>query len=128
MIIHVESLLLSVSCKNAVVVLSYPFRTDSLYLTISLADVKDHSIDVTGDKLTFAGKSNGKDYSLNLEFVSMRKPTHFSSTLFLYVRICCNKPHPISSLLSNNPPPTVQGNRNGGICLERTTRIHPNEA
>jgi prostaglandin-E synthase len=47
-------------------------RKDSLYVTITLNDVKDHKINLTNDKLTFEGNSNGKDYSLNAEFVSSR--------------------------------------------------------
>ena len=45
-------------------------RKDSLYLTISLSDVSNHSIDVTSKTLSFKGTSNGKEYILNLEFVS----------------------------------------------------------
>lgn len=45
-------------------------RKDSLYITISLADVKDHKIELTEKKLTFTGSSSGKLYSLDLEFVS----------------------------------------------------------
>ncbi len=45
-------------------------RKDSIYLTITLADVKDHKIELAEKKLTFEGSSNGKQYSLNLEFVS----------------------------------------------------------
>jgi len=45
-------------------------RADSLYLTISLSDVTEPAINLTTNKLTFTGKSNGKDYSLDLEFVS----------------------------------------------------------
>lgn len=45
-------------------------RKDSLYLTISLADVTDHKIDLTEKKLTFNGMSGGKSYGLDLEFVS----------------------------------------------------------
>ena len=45
-------------------------RRDSIYLTITLPDVKDHKIDLTSKNLTFEGNSNGKTYSLNLEFVS----------------------------------------------------------
>jgi prostaglandin-E synthase len=45
-------------------------RKDSLYVTISLPDVKDHKVDLTNDKLTFHGTSNGKEYNLNMEFVS----------------------------------------------------------
>ncbi len=46
-------------------------RKDSIYLTITLADVKDHKIELAEKKLTFEGSSNGKQYSLNLEFVSL---------------------------------------------------------
>lgn len=45
-------------------------RKDSLYVTITLNDVKDHKVDLTNEKLVFQGSSNGKEYSLNLEFVS----------------------------------------------------------
>lgn len=44
-------------------------RKDSVYLTITLSDVKDHNVELTNDKLVFSGQSNGKPYSLNLEFV-----------------------------------------------------------
>ena len=43
-------------------------RKDSLYVTISLSDVKDHKIDLTADSLTFSGNSSGKSYSLSLKF------------------------------------------------------------
>lgn len=46
-------------------------RADSLYLTISLSDVVEPVINLSSNKLTFTGKSNGKDYSLDLEFVSL---------------------------------------------------------
>jgi cytosolic prostaglandin-E synthase len=45
-------------------------RKDSLFVTITLPDVKDHKIDVGEKKLTFTGNSNGKPYSVDLEFVS----------------------------------------------------------
>ena len=45
-------------------------RKDSLYVTIPLADVKDHSIDVSPSKLTFTGSSGGQLYNVELEFVS----------------------------------------------------------
>lgn len=45
-------------------------RKDSLYVTISLPDVKDQSIELTDKGLVFSGISNGKQYGLNLEFVS----------------------------------------------------------
>jgi hypothetical protein len=42
-----------------------------LYITIPLADVKDHNIKLTSDKLSFTGSSNGKSYAVDLDFVSM---------------------------------------------------------
>lgn len=45
-------------------------RKDSLYITISLADVKDHTIDLTEKKITFSGVSGGQAYTLDLELVS----------------------------------------------------------
>lgn len=46
-------------------------RKDSLYLTIPLADVKDHKIELGSNKLTFTGISAGQSYTLDLEFVSL---------------------------------------------------------
>lgn len=46
-------------------------RKDSLYVTISLADVKDHTIDLTERKITFKGVSSGQAYHLDLELVSL---------------------------------------------------------
>jgi len=43
-------------------------RTDTLYLTISLADVTDEKIDVTEKSLSFTGKSGGKEYACNFDF------------------------------------------------------------
>ena len=43
-------------------------RTDTLYLTISLADVKDEVIDVTETSLNFSGKSNGQTYTIAFDF------------------------------------------------------------
>ena len=43
-------------------------RKDSLYVTISLPDVKDHTLDVTENKLVFSGTSNDQKYSVDLEF------------------------------------------------------------
>jgi len=43
-------------------------RTDSLYVTISLPDVKDHHIDVTANQLSFKGKSGDKAYHVTLDF------------------------------------------------------------
>jgi hypothetical protein len=46
-------------------------RADSVYLTISLSDVVDSKIELTDKKLTFSGKSENKEYSADLEFVSL---------------------------------------------------------
>eukprot|EP00607_Mallomonas_marina_P004643 CAMPEP_0182427158 /NCGR_PEP_ID=MMETSP1167-20130531/14984_1 /TAXON_ID=2988 /ORGANISM="Mallomonas Sp, Strain CCMP3275" /LENGTH=146 /DNA_ID=CAMNT_0024609155 /DNA_START=67 /DNA_END=504 /DNA_ORIENTATION=- len=43
-------------------------RKDSLYVTISLPDVTNHSVNLLSDKLTFRGDSGGKSYSLDLVF------------------------------------------------------------
>eukprot|EP00605_Chrysophyceae_sp_TOSAG23-4_P001933 GSChrysophyteH1.ASY1.ANO1.2138.1 assembled CDS len=43
-------------------------RTDTLYLTISLADVTDESIDVTEKSFQFSGKSNGLTYEVKFDF------------------------------------------------------------
>jgi cytosolic prostaglandin-E synthase len=48
-------------------------RKDSLYVTISLADVKDHKIELTDRKLTFSGKSGEQAYHLDLELVRSLK-------------------------------------------------------
>jgi hypothetical protein len=44
-------------------------RYDSLYITISLKDVEDHKISLNAEKLHFEGKSDGKHYTVELEFV-----------------------------------------------------------
>lgn len=44
-------------------------RKDYLYITISLSDVTDHSIDLSEKKIVFSGKSNGQSYKLDLELV-----------------------------------------------------------
>eukprot|EP00527_Entomoneis_sp_CCMP2396_P003119 CAMPEP_0198137138 /NCGR_PEP_ID=MMETSP1443-20131203/670_1 /TAXON_ID=186043 /ORGANISM="Entomoneis sp., Strain CCMP2396" /LENGTH=247 /DNA_ID=CAMNT_0043798473 /DNA_START=107 /DNA_END=850 /DNA_ORIENTATION=+ len=43
-------------------------RSDSLYLTIALPDVKDETINLTDSELTFKGKSGGKDYEVTIAF------------------------------------------------------------
>lgn len=45
-------------------------RADSLYLTISLADVTNEKLELTETGLNFSGTSNGKEYSCSLTFVS----------------------------------------------------------
>ena len=46
-------------------------RDENIFLTIDLPDVEKDSakIDLSDDKLVFSGKSNGKDYVLDIEFV-----------------------------------------------------------
>lgn len=46
-------------------------RTDSVYLTISLPDVSNETINLTDRGLTFTGTSEGKSYHVELEFVSL---------------------------------------------------------
>ncbi|KAL7562220.1 hypothetical protein ACA910_013474 [Epithemia clementina (nom. ined.)] len=43
-------------------------RSDSLYLTIALPDVKDETIQLTDTALVFKGKSQNKDYEVNIAF------------------------------------------------------------
>ncbi|CAB9522535.1 Prostaglandin E synthase 3 (Cytosolic) [Seminavis robusta] len=43
-------------------------RTDSLYVTIALSDVKNETINLTDKELHFKGKSQDKDYEVNIEF------------------------------------------------------------
>jgi len=46
----------------------YAQRTDSLYLTIALSDVKDETIELTDTELKFNGTSNDKKYEVNIKF------------------------------------------------------------
>jgi len=43
-------------------------RSDTIYLTIALPDVKNSKIDLEESKLTFAGTSNDKQYEITLDF------------------------------------------------------------
>lgn len=43
-------------------------RSDSLYITIALADVKDETIDLTDTELHFKGTSESKPYEVNIKF------------------------------------------------------------
>lgn len=43
-------------------------RSDSLYLTIALPDVKEETINLSDTELHFKGKSEDKDYEVNLQF------------------------------------------------------------
>jgi len=44
-------------------------RSDSLYITIALADVKEESIDLADESLKFKGKSENKDYEVDIAFL-----------------------------------------------------------
>lgn len=48
--------------------IKYAQRTDSLYLTIALPDVKDETIELTDTELKFNGTSNDKKYEVNIKF------------------------------------------------------------
>jgi prostaglandin-E synthase len=43
-------------------------RSDSLYITIALSDVKDETIDLTDSELHFKGTSEDKPYEVNIKF------------------------------------------------------------
>lgn len=43
-------------------------RSDSLYITIALADVKDETINLTDTELHFKGTSENKPYEVNIKF------------------------------------------------------------
>mmetsp|Transcript_20916 Transcript_20916/g.30936 ORF Transcript_20916/g.30936 Transcript_20916/m.30936 type:complete len:143 (+) Transcript_20916:73-501(+) len=43
-------------------------RSDSLYITIALADVKDETITLTDTELHFKGTSESKPYAVNIKF------------------------------------------------------------
>jgi len=43
-------------------------RKESLYITISLPDVKNHKINLTNTNLEFSGTSNEIPYTLNIQF------------------------------------------------------------
>ena len=48
--------------------IKYAQRSDSLYLTIALPDVKDETIVLTDKELKFNGTSGDKSYEVNIEF------------------------------------------------------------
>ena len=48
--------------------IKYAQRSDSLYLTIALPDVKDETIVLTDKELKFNGTSVDKSYEVNIEF------------------------------------------------------------
>lgn len=43
-------------------------RSDSLYVTIALADVKEASVDLADETLKFKGKSENKEYEVDIAF------------------------------------------------------------
>eukprot|EP01122_Echinamoeba_exundans_P011813 TRINITY_DN4825_c0_g1_i1.p1 TRINITY_DN4825_c0_g1~~TRINITY_DN4825_c0_g1_i1.p1 ORF type:complete len:159 (-),score=59.62 TRINITY_DN4825_c0_g1_i1:145-621(-) len=43
-------------------------RKDKLFVKIDLPEVKNEKVELTEEKLTFSGSSNGKDYRVELEF------------------------------------------------------------
>merc|ERR1719148_291181 len=45
-------------------------RSDSLYITIALSDVKDESINLEDETLKFRGKSEGKEYEVDIIFLN----------------------------------------------------------
>ena len=45
-------------------------RKDSLYVTICLADVTNHTLELTDKSLIFSGTADKKQYNVTLEFVS----------------------------------------------------------
>ena len=49
--------------------IKYAQRSDSLYLTIALPDVKDEKITLTDTGLEFKGTSGDKPYEVNIEFM-----------------------------------------------------------
>jgi len=49
-------------------------RKDSIFVTIVLPDVTDETVELTGDKLTFKGKSGGEDYDVELKFFAEVDP------------------------------------------------------
>lgn len=57
-------------------------RKDSLYVTITLADVKDYKVDLTDRKLVFEGTSGDKRYKLDLEFVSSKLLFYWTPLIF----------------------------------------------
>lgn len=67
--VYIDSIIYSLIKMSNVAPVKWAQRADSLYVTISLADVIEPDIKLTSNKLSFAGKSNGKSYTLDLEFV-----------------------------------------------------------
>eukprot|EP00287_Rhodomonas_sp_CCMP768_P031152 CAMPEP_0202834788 /NCGR_PEP_ID=MMETSP1389-20130828/33781_1 /ASSEMBLY_ACC=CAM_ASM_000865 /TAXON_ID=302021 /ORGANISM="Rhodomonas sp., Strain CCMP768" /LENGTH=135 /DNA_ID=CAMNT_0049510083 /DNA_START=120 /DNA_END=525 /DNA_ORIENTATION=+ len=49
-------------------------RTDSIYLTIELSDVKDEKIELTKDRFVFKGKSGDKEYELDAKLFKPVNP------------------------------------------------------
>lgn len=68
-------------------------RADFVYLTIAVADVDatECKIDLTEKKLTFSGISNGKNYELDLEFVSIER-VFLSNACILFASCTLSSP------------------------------------
>lgn len=50
-------------------------RKDTIYLGIDLQDVKEEKITLESTKLTFKGKSQGKNYEVTIEFFDEVNPS-----------------------------------------------------
>jgi hypothetical protein len=59
-------LLVKMAAPGAPIV-KYAQRTDSIYVTIECADVKDEKIELTEDSLSFKGNSSGRDYVMDVK-------------------------------------------------------------
>ncbi len=55
-------------------------RSDSLYITIALADVKDETINLTDEELHFKGTSEDKPYEVNIKFYKPIDSSNSEST------------------------------------------------
>src|SRR5688572_26376416 len=91
-------------------------RKEYLYITISLADVTEHAIDLSEKKITFSGKSNGQAYALNLELVRLSLDLLLSISLLIYICL-----HHILRFSA------VQGDREGRFYLERAAIVDTDE-
>jgi len=49
-------------------------RQDKVTLSIQLGDVKEETVNITEDNLTFTGKSDGKEYASTIEFLKKVNP------------------------------------------------------
>jgi len=49
-------------------------RTNEIFLTIDLMDIENPQVNLTAEKLHFQGRSQGKDYEVDLKFFSKIDP------------------------------------------------------